>query len=59
MTPTTKLGAFLIAGSLGINVALVAAGVTVYAISPGGIFIWGAFLYGVFLVSRDLYRRFK
>jgi len=52
------LGVGLICVSLAINFAVAAAGVTVYAISIGGLVIWGAFLFGMFLVIRELYRRF-
>jgi len=49
----------LIAVSLSINIFLVAANGPVYATSPIGVIIWGALAYGIFLIGRDVYQRFK
>jgi uncharacterized membrane protein YvbJ len=54
-----RRGAIIVAVSLGINIFLVAAGLTVYATSPVGLIIWGALAFGLFLIGRDVYENFK
>jgi uncharacterized membrane protein YvbJ len=54
-----RRGAIWCAVSLSIGIVLVATRVTAYAISPIGFVMWGMLAYGIFLMSRDLYRRFK
>jgi len=56
--PQLWLGVGLISVSLAINVALVSAGLTVYLTSIIGLAIWGALLFGIFLVGRQVYWKF-
>jgi hypothetical protein len=59
MSQNVRRGAILIAVSLGINILLIVGGVGIYATSFAGLALWGALIYGMFLIGREVYRSLR